>query len=313
MVESKEFLKSILDTISEHIVVINELGDIEFVNRSWQTFGDENNCKCNTQWEDQNYLATCKSAAQQGDEFGAYALSGINKVINQQLTEYYLEYPCHSNTEKRWFLMRAVPFEHASKRFIVISHINITERKIAEQQIQELARIDGLTQIANRRHFDDFYKQEWSRCARLKQPLSLAMIDLDNFKTLNDNFGHLVGDKCLIEVAKLLPEFTRRPGDLCARYGGEEFVLVLSNTQSKQAQSLVTRLIDMLSELQLAELTGHPLTVSIGLATIYPSSDSDAILLIEMADSALYQAKEAGRNQLVVADNIEPLNIEKCP
>ena len=313
MVESKEFLKSILDTISKHIVVIDEKGDIQFVNRSWQTFGDENNCQCNTQWEEQNYLAICQSAAQQGDEFGAQALSGISQVINQQLTEYYLEYPCHSNTDKRWFLMRAVPFEHASKRFIVISHINITERKIAEQQVQELARIDGLTLIANRRHFDDFYKQEWSRCARLKHPLSLAMIDLDNFKSLNDNFGHLVGDICLKEVAKLLPDYTRRPGDLCARYGGEEFVLVLGNTQSHQAQKLVTRFMATLNTIQLPELAGHPLTVSIGLATIYPNSSDDAMLLIEMADSALYQAKEAGRNQLVVADNIEPLNIEKCP
>ncbi|MCO7205697.1 sensor domain-containing diguanylate cyclase [Pseudoalteromonas sp. B5MOD-1] len=313
MVESKEFLKSILDTISKHIVVIDEKGDIQFVNRSWQTFGDENNCQCNTQWEEQNYLAICQSAAQQGDEFGAQALSGISQVINQQLTEYYLEYPCHSNTDKRWFLMRAVPFEHASKRFIVISHINITERKIAEQQVQELARIDGLTLIANRRHFDDFYKQEWSRCARLKHPLSLAMIDLDNFKSLNDNFGHLVGDICLKEVAKLLPDYTRRPGDLCARYGGEEFVLVLGNTQSHQAQKLVTRFMAALNTLQLPELAGHPLTVSIGLATIYPSSIDDAMLLIEMADNALYQAKEAGRNQLVIADNIEPLNLEQCP
>ena len=313
MVESKEFLKSILDTISKHIVVIDEKGDIQFVNRSWQTFGDENNCQCNTQWEEQNYLAICQSAAQQGDEFGAQALSGISQVINQQLTEYYLEYPCHSNTDKRWFLMRAVPFEHASKRFIVISHINITERKVAEQQVQELARIDGLTQIANRRHFDDFYKQEWSRCARLKHPLSLAMIDLDNFKSLNDNFGHLVGDICLKEVAKLLPDYTRRPGDLCARYGGEEFVLVLGNTKSHQAQKLVTRFMAALNTIQLPELAGHPLTVSIGLATIYPNSSDDAMLLIEMADSALYQAKEAGRNQLMVADNIEPLNIEKCP
>ena len=84
MVESKEFLKSILDTISEHIVVINDSGDIKFVNRSWQTFGDENNCQCNTQWEDQNYLAICKSAAANGDEFGAKAYTGINQVIKQQ-------------------------------------------------------------------------------------------------------------------------------------------------------------------------------------------------------------------------------------
>jgi diguanylate cyclase (GGDEF)-like protein len=139
------------------------------------------------------------------------------------------------------------------------------------------------------------------------------MIDLDNFKSLNDNFGHLVGDICLKEVAKRLPDYTRRPGDLCARYGGEEFVLVLGNTQSHQAQKLVTRFMAALNTLQLPELAGHPLTVSIGLATIYPSSSDDAMLLIEMADSALYQAKEAGRNQLVIADNIEPLNIEQCP
>ena len=313
MVESKEFLKSILDTISEHIVVINDTGDIKFVNRSWQTFGDENNCQCNTQWEDQNYLTICKAAALHGDEFGAKAYTGINQIIKQQLSEFYLEYPCHSDTENRWFMMRAVPLKLGTAGYVVISHLNITERKIAEQQVQELARIDGLTQIANRRHFDDFYKQEWSRCARLKHPLSLAMIDLDNFKSLNDNFGHLVGDICLKEVAKLLPDYTRRPGDLCARYGGEEFVLVLGNTQSHQAQKLVTRFMAALNTLQLPELAGHPLTVSIGLATICPSSIDDAMLLIEMADSALYQAKEAGRNQLIVADNIEPLNIEKCP
>ncbi|MCH2089112.1 MAG: sensor domain-containing diguanylate cyclase [Pseudoalteromonas sp.] len=313
MLESKEFLRLILDTLPEHIVVINAEGDIKFVNRSWQTFGEQNNCACNEQWQQQNYLAICRSAACQNDEFGAKAFNGIKQVINHQCEEFYLEYPCHSDMEKRWFLMRAASLFYDNQRFIVISHLNITERKLAEQQLQQLARIDGLTQIANRRFFDSFILQEWSRCSRLNLPVSLAMIDLDNFKTLNDKFGHLVGDSCLKEVAKLLPEFTRRPGDLCARYGGEEFVLVLGNTQSKQAQSLVTRLIDMISKLQLAELTGHPLTVSIGLATIYPSSDSDAILLIEMADSALYQAKEAGRNQLVVADNIEPLNLEKCP
>ena len=302
MVESKEFLKSILDTISKHIVVIDEKGDIQFVNRSWQTFGDENNCQCNTPWEDQNYLAICKSAAQQGDEFGAQALSGISQVINQQLTEYYLEYPCHSNTDKRWFLMRAVPFEHASKRFIVISHINITERKIAEQQVRELARIDGLTQIANRRHFDDFYEQEWSRCARLKHPLSLAMIDLDNFKSLNDNFGHLVGDICLKEVAKLLPDYTRRPGDLCARYGGEEFAVLLPGTTLVQAKLIAERLRKRISHMAV-EVDGQKIevTASLGVAC-YPSPGVEAMSdLLKTADKALYEAKETGRNKVVSA------------
>ena len=313
MVESKEFLKLILDTISEHIVVINELGDIIFVNRSWQTFGDENNCDCDIQWQKQNYLAICKSAAIQGDDFGIKALAGLNKVINHQEPEFYLEYPCHSDIEKRWFMMRAVPLEYNAQRFVVISHLNITERKLAEQQVQELAHIDGLTQIANRRHFDDFYEQEWSRCMRLKLPISLAMIDLDNFKLLNDNFGHVVGDTCLKEVAKILPDFARRPGDLCARYGGEEFILVMGNTHCLQAQMLLTRFMAELTALKLPELAGHPLTVSIGLATLVPNLADNAMQLIEMADNALYQAKDTGRNKLVVADHYPQTNKEECP
>lgn len=306
MLESKEFLRLILDTLPEHIVVINARGNIKFVNRSWQTFGEQNDCTCNGHWQQQNYLAICNSAARQGDEFGSKAFNGIQQVINHQCEEFYLEYPCHSDIEKRWFLMRATPLTFDNQSFIVISHLNITERKLAEQQVEQLARVDGLTQIANRRFFDNFILQEWNRCSRLNLPISLAMIDLDNFKTLNDNFGHLVGDICLKEIAKLLPDFTHRPSDLCARYGGEEFVLVFGNTKSRQAQNLVARLIDTIRELQLPELAGHPLTVSIGLATIYPNSGHDAMLLIEMADNALYQAKEAGRNQLVVAENIEP-------
>lgn len=301
VVESKEFLKLILDSISEHIVVINELGDIIFVNRSWQTFGQDNNCSCDVQWRQQNYLAICESAAKQGDEFGIKALAGLQKVINSQQQEYYLEYPCHSDTESRWFLMRAVPLEYQSQRYVVISHLNITERMRAEQQLKMLAHIDGLTQLANRRHFDNFFEQEWSRCLRLKQPISIAMIDLDHFKLLNDNFGHLVGDICLKSLANLLTQFARRPSDLCARYGGEEFVLVLGNTHSEQAYQLLSQFMTQLTELHIEELHNQQLTVSIGLATLVPGFLDNATTLIDMADKALYQAKETGRNKLVVA------------
>ncbi len=313
MVESKEFFKLILDTISEHIVVINKLGDIIFVNRSWQAFGVENNGHCDTQWQKQNYLATCKSAAIQGDEFGIKALTGLKKVINEQLAEFYLEYPCHSDTEKRWFMMHAVPLKYDAQHFVVISHLNITERKLAEQKVQELARIDGLTQIANRRYFDDFYEQEWSRCMRLKLPISVAMIDFDHFKSINDNYGHIVGDICLKEAAKILQNYTHKPAELCARYGGEEFITVLGNTHSLQAQMLLARFMTKLKELKVPELTGHSLTVSIGLATLLPSKTDNTMQLIKMADNALYQAKLTGRNKLVVAGHFTPNKKLQCP
>nr|WP_290442518.1 GGDEF domain-containing protein [Pseudoalteromonas sp. Ps84H-4] len=164
-----------------------------------------------------------------------------------------------------------------------------------------LAHIDGLTQLANRRHFDNFFEQEWSRCLRLKQPISIAMIDLDHFKLLNDNFGHLVGDICLKSLANLLTQFARRPSDLCARYGGEEFVLVLGNTHAEQAYQLLSRFMTQLTELHIEELHNQQLTVSIGLATLVPGFLDNATTLIDMADKALYQAKETGRNKLVVA------------
>ena len=299
---SNKFLRSILDSVTEHIVVIDEYGDIQFVNRSWATFGDDNACSIDKNWSGINYLKECDKAAEMGDEFGVNAGSGIRNVINGKNDEFYFEYPCHSPDENRWFVMRVTPFELDTEQYFVVSHQNITERKLAEEKIKNLARIDGLTNIANRRTFDEFLNSEYRRCARLRKPLSLAIIDIDHFKLLNDTYGHQAGDEALKRVASVLEMFANRPGDLCSRYGGEEFAMVWSDTSLGQSCMFANKILEELDHLEIPNKnspTSKNLTVSIGLSTIVPSQDDTEVIILKIADNLLYEAKERGRNRIV--------------
>ena len=178
----------------------------------------------------------------------------------------------------------------------------------AEEKVLNLSRMDGLTDIANRRYFDEFLDNEWKRCTRLKLPLSLAIIDIDYFKLLNDTYGHQAGDECLRKIGAVLKEFAHRPTDLCARYGGEEFAIVLGAT-AENSLEMMSDLLDAVRALGIANKNSHVipiLTVSIGLATIYPDIDTKAEELISTADEMLYKAKENGRNR-VLYKNFRPI------
>lgn len=301
MNESYEFLKLVLDAITEHIVVIDENGEILFVNRSWSTFGENNSCVVDDQWNGVNYLGECDKAAAMGDDFGTKAAKGIREVISSDKALFYFEYPCHSPEEKRWFIMRVTPFEIQGSNCFVISHQNITERKLAEERLFNLSRIDGLTNIPNRTAFDEFLQNEWARCSRLKLPLSLALIDLDHFKDLNDTYGHQAGDKCLKKFSGLLKTLTKRPSDICARYGGEEFAIIYGNTTLDDARELANKLLVETCNLGIPNKkspTMNILTTSIGLATMLPNKKSSKTALIKKADEMLYKAKESGRNRV---------------
>ena len=301
MIDSYDFLKSVIDAITEHVVVIDDEGNIVLVNKGWTTFGQNNACLTDGKWDGVNYLMECDKAAAMGDDFGVKAASGIRSVINADEEIFYFEYPCHSPDEKRWFMMRVTPFFLERTPFFVISHQNITERKLAEETVLAQSRIDGLTGIPNRRYFDEFLENEWKRCHRLGQPITLAIIDLDHFKLLNDTYGHQAGDKCLKSVGSVLTGFANRPGDFCARYGGEEFAIVYGDTKLEPAKILLDKL---LHELRLLGIPNEKsptlptLTASIGLATMYPSNDNNIRELIKKSDELLYSAKEKGRNQL---------------
>jgi diguanylate cyclase (GGDEF)-like protein/PAS domain S-box-containing protein len=300
MQKTTDFLNLVLDSITDHIAVIDKSGQIQFVNKSWANFGQENHCLISNNWEDINYLDECDKAAILGDDFGMQAANGIREVMHNISESFYFEYPCHSPCEHRWFMMRVTPFQCVQENYFVISHQNITERKLAEEKVSNLAKIDGLTQLPNRRHFDEFLNREWRRCIRLDQPITIAMMDLDHFKLLNDTYGHQFGDQCLVRIGQLLMKFINRPTDICARYGGEEFVFVLGNTSLIAAKQLLTSLLEEIINLDIPNIhspTKPYLTASIGLAEAYPRFGTNEGELISKADTLLYKAKNNGRNR----------------
>lgn len=172
----------------------------------------------------------------------------------------------------------------------------------ANRELQHLATIDGLTQIANRRYFDEYLQQEWRRLAREQLPLSLILCDLDYFKLYNDTYGHQAGDDCLRTVAKTIDGQINRPADLAARYGGEELVVVLPNTAPQGALYLAENMRAAVQALALPHVRSphQILTLSLGVTSCIPDLQRTPADLILAADKALYQAKENGRNQAAI-------------
>ncbi len=169
----------------------------------------------------------------------------------------------------------------------------------ANRRLNALSVTDGLTGIANRRHFDAVLAEEWKRMARLGQPLALAMIDIDWFKKYNDYYGHQAGDACLVAVAETLAVNIGRAGDLVARYGGEEFVFIAPIMDEARALEMAEKVCDAISAKNLPHaqsLFAH-VTASIGVASTIPSANTEPEALLKHADEALYRAKESGRNR----------------
>ncbi|NCD11116.1 MAG: sensor domain-containing diguanylate cyclase [Epsilonproteobacteria bacterium] len=295
------FFNAILDSISEQMAVIDLEGNIVFVNQSWVDFSLHNDANP-IDWDHVNYLHICEHAALNGDISAMKALKGIQKVIHSEEATFYLEYPCHSPTQKRWFMMRVTPLRSFEERYVVISHQNITERKLAEEAILNLSKIDGLTKLPNYRAFTHFLSNEWKRAMRTHTPISMAMIDIDYFKYINDTYGHLTGDEYLRKIARMLKRTVHRPSDLCARYGGEEFAIVLGNTPSTHAIAMMENCLEKARALKLPNPQSPIMpitTLSIGLISIYPEPSMSEKAFIQKADELLYLAKKQGRNQLV--------------
>ncbi|MBP7325458.1 MAG: diguanylate cyclase [Alicycliphilus sp.] len=191
----------------------------------------------------------------------------------------------------------AKPFHPPIARVRVRNHLQIVHQR---RLLEQIAALDGLTGIPNRRRFDEALAQEWSRCQRSGLPLSLIVADVDQFKQYNDTLGHAAGDRVLQDVAAALRQAARRPGDLAARYGGEEFVLLLPETDAPQAQQLADELLQRMAARKLphpAASAAPCVTLSLGGITTIPASNEVAPDFFERADAALYQAKAQGRNR----------------
>jgi diguanylate cyclase (GGDEF)-like protein len=171
-------------------------------------------------------------------------------------------------------------------------------------RLQNLARVDVLTGVYNRRHLQTYLQQAWQRAQHGQDELAVIMLDVDHFKKYNDRYGHPAGDRCLAQVAEAMQACLRRPGDLVARYGGEEFIAVLPQTSAALAQQAAERIRLTVQTLGLAHAGSHTatvVTVSVGVAGALATPERSASDLISAADAALYEAKHGGRNRVVMA------------
>ena len=170
----------------------------------------------------------------------------------------------------------------------------------ANQELKRLTSLDGLTGIANRRHFDAVLVREWRRAMRQGDELAIIMCDIDFFKLFNDTYGHQDGDECLRQIAQVLVKSMDRGGDLLARYGGEEFIAVLPGTSLNGASFVAGQMRQAVSKLAI-EHSGSPygiVTASFGVASSLAVQETDPLDVVGAADRALYEAKHAGRNRV---------------
>jgi len=210
------------------------------------------------------------------------------------------------------FLLTGAPLIGLANETIgaVIQFKDISERKAyektlekANEKLEGLARIDGLTQIANRRIFDETLQKEWRRMQRSHKPIALLMIDIDYFKLYNDNYGHAKGDECLKQVAHTISNCFHRSHDLAARYGGEEFGCILPETDLKGAATMADSVLNAVRDCKIPHeysTVAGIVTVSIGCFCMFPESKDEHVALITEADKLLYKSKESGRDRVTI-------------
>jgi len=207
------------------------------------------------------------------------------------------------------FLLRLTSKLYHTRLTLADLNINleaqIQERTVdlqkANTKLELLSNVDCLTNLYNRRYFDAALKSEWKRHKRTQSPLSLIMCDIDFFKQYNDTYGHLAGDDCITRVAKAIGGKAKRPSDSAVRYGGEEFALILSETDLKGATTVAKNIKQTIENLEIEHTTSlvKPIiSLSFGVATVIPNSNQEPEILISLADNALYQSKEKGRDQI---------------
>lgn len=296
---SLQFFESLLDSLDQQIAVIKPTAEIVYVNRSWIDFGLFNGMPENFSWVGVNYLRVCDAGSGLTCSEISTTAAGIREVLAGRLDSFEAEYPCHSPSRTRWFMMRISVMKYNRARRFLISHTNITARKLAELAVQSLSLTDPLTGLANRRRLDDFLGDAWRRALRVRRPVSLAIFDVDHFKELNDTLGHMAGDRCLVKISRILANYTNRPTDLAARFGGEEFVIVLAETPLGEALAVATRILETVAGLGVTFGDGRQLTISAGVSNLIPVDSDNGAELIALADKALYRAKDGGRNRVM--------------
>lgn len=297
---TQNILNAVLDSIPDRAVVVGLDGAINQVNHAWNEFGRQQGCTLTDHWAGVNYLDVCDSSADSGCSDSYLVASGIRSAFDGQST-FHHDYPCVTPAEELWFRIRVFPMRDTSDPYFMIVHQEITDSRREIHLLRALSQTDGLTGIGNRRNFDLRIDEEWRRDRRASLPLSLCLLDIDNFKLYNDHYGHVAGDEVLVKVAAVVQSCARRPGDLAARYGGEEFALVLGDTDSVAAVSVAKRILSGIRDLGIEHrrsVGGNKVSASIGVATEYPARGASKRNFLKLADKHLYRAKRSGGDQV---------------
>jgi diguanylate cyclase (GGDEF)-like protein len=289
-----------MDALTSNICVVDASCVIVAANRAWNEFG-ANNTGTVHNYVGVNYLEVCRNATGPDSEEAQDVMVGMLAVLKGELELFQIEYPCHSPSELRWFLAKFTPLRpprstrKAKIIGAVVSHMDITDRKLVELDYARLAATDPLTGLPNRRFVDEYSEVELARFRRFGQPASLLMIDLDKFKSINDTYGHPSGDRLLQAIAACCKDVVRSV-DLFARFGGEEFLCLLPGTDAADATAVAEKIRAAIGKVQVkvgSESIGT--TASIGVAALRPDDQSIGDV-IARADEALYRAKNDGRN-----------------
>lgn len=295
----QRIVRATLDSLLAHIALVDASGEIFLTNEAWRKFAQANDAPPHEVSEGANYLDVCDSAGRAGVEEAAAFADGLRSVLDGRLREYAMEYPCHSPTQKRWFVARATRFLAGDAlEGAVVTHENITERRLAEEAAAHLALHDPLTDLPNRRLLGDRLAHALSRAQREGAAVAVLYLDLEGFKAVNDEFGHETGDQLLGAVAGRL-QGCLREADTAARLGGDEFVVVLEGFGSEgEALAFAERLAQVLKEPFLVGGAQRTVTASVGMALSSPPHHEHPEELLRYADLAMYRSKREGKGRV---------------
>jgi len=273
-------------------------------------------------WDSSNFIALENVSWTDQVQFRVAALEGVNV---DQGTDVYYQRQLELVADMKWYVVarpsKAYFIKHRSYYPYVLSlglfvftilieaYLRVLARM--DRELQEMARVDSLTGVANRRRFFDQIEREWSRAQRFGRPVSAFLIDVDNFKKFNDTYGHLEGDRCLKEIAAELQRHVNRPGDLLARYGGEEFAVLLPETNLADALQVAEKCRAGVQSLKIEHKKNENWgvnTISVGVACLVPDKGNEFATLLDAADKIMYESKANGRNRVTAAPS-EPGDI----
>lgn len=282
----------ILNSFRDQICLLDQDGKIVFVNEEWIRFARQNDGDLSACGLGVNYIQACKP--------NDSVYQGLKAIISGEIEYFNHEYPCHSMSEKRWFIMQAARIRSNDYGIdgMVVRHVNITKQKLLELQLKEYADTDSLTSVYNRRYFEKKLKEEGERARKNGLVLSLLYIDTDNFKELNDTYGHAAGDEVLKELSRLILRKIRA-SDTFARIGGDEFAILFPETGTDDLKIIAGRIIEQMQQFKV-QVGGSSIQTTISIGGSVFSEDFQMDTMLKKADKALYMAKERGKNQLVL-------------